>query len=96
MCEKCVYFSTIFRSPCTISFLNLQRGFTNVDLIGKPECYLLWHPLGLQAIKSGARNRCLKHIVLLDGLSIHRSALEYDVPKSTLGDRVSGKVLPGA
>ena len=34
--------------------------------------------------------------VVNDGLSIRRSALEYDVPKSTLGDRVSGKVLPGA
>ena len=30
------------------------------------------------------------------GLSIRRAASEYNIPKSTLGDRVSGKILPGA
>ena len=34
--------------------------------------------------------------VINDGLSVRRSALEYDVPRSTLGDRVSGKVLDGS
>ena len=29
-------------------------------------------------------------------LSVRRAALEYGVPKSTLGDRVSGRVCPGA
>ena len=29
-------------------------------------------------------------------LTVRRAALEYDVPKSTLHDRVTGKVLPGA
>ena len=29
-------------------------------------------------------------------LTIRRAALQYNVPKSTLHDRVSGKVLPGA
>ena len=34
--------------------------------------------------------------VINDGMSVRRSALEYNVPRSTLGDRVSGKVLDGA
>ena len=29
-------------------------------------------------------------------LTVRRAALQYDVPKSTLHDRVSGKVDPGA
>ena len=31
-----------------------------------------------------------------DGLTVRRSTLEHDVPRSTLGDRVSGKVLDGS
>ena len=34
--------------------------------------------------------------VLEQGLSVRRAAEDYGVPKSTLGDRVSGRVLPGA
>ena len=30
------------------------------------------------------------------GLSICRAASEYNIPKSPLGDRVSGNILPGA
>ena len=30
------------------------------------------------------------------GISVRRAALEYNIPKSTLQDRLSGKVLPGA
>jgi len=33
--------------------------------------------------------------VVEEGVSIRRAALRYDIPKSTLGDRVSGRVLPG-
>ena len=33
---------------------------------------------------------------VISGKSVRRAALEHDVPKSTLHDRVSGKVLPGA
>ena len=29
-------------------------------------------------------------------LSVHQAALSYGVPKSTLHDRVSGRVVPGA
>ena len=34
--------------------------------------------------------------VMSGKLTVRRAALEYDVPKSTLHDRVTGKVLPGA
>ena len=34
--------------------------------------------------------------VLEKGYSVRRAAEEYNVPKSTLGDRITGKVLPGA
>ena len=33
--------------------------------------------------------------VLDDGMSIRRASKVYSVPKSTLGDRISGRVLPG-
>ena len=34
--------------------------------------------------------------VVNEGLSIRRAALQYGVPKSSLGDRISGRVKPGA
>ena len=33
--------------------------------------------------------------VLVSGISIRKAALMYDIPKSTLGDRISGRVLEG-
>ena len=32
----------------------------------------------------------------MEGLSVRRVALMYGVPKSTLGDRISGRVLYGS
>ena len=43
----------------------------------------------------GQMERALKDVVT-DGLSVRRAALMYNVPKSTLGDRVSGHVQAGA
>ena len=34
--------------------------------------------------------------VIEENKSVREAAQQYDVPKSTLGDRVSGRVLPGA
>ena len=34
--------------------------------------------------------------VIEDGISVRKAAEHYGVPKSTLGDRISGRVLPGA
>jgi len=33
--------------------------------------------------------------VMKDGLSVRRAVKVYNVPKSTLGDHISGRVLPG-
>ena len=32
--------------------------------------------------------------VIDDGISVRQAAEEYSVPRSTLGDRISGRVLP--
>lgn len=34
--------------------------------------------------------------VMKDGLSVRRAAKVYNVSKSTLGDHISGRVLPGS
>ena len=34
--------------------------------------------------------------VITDGVSVRRAALEFKIPRSTLNDRISGRVLPGA
>lgn len=40
-------------------------------------------------------DRALKAVVS-EGLSIRQAALQFNVPKSSLGDRISGRVVPGA
>lgn len=52
-------------------------------------------PLSYKRWNEEEMGRALNAIVV-DGLSVRRAALLYGVPKSTLGDRVSGKVLCGA
>ena len=34
--------------------------------------------------------------VINNGMSVRHAALEYNIPKSTLGDRASGRVIPGS
>ena len=34
--------------------------------------------------------------VISEGFSIRRASLQFSVPKSSLGDRVSGRVIPGS
>ena len=45
---------------------------------------------------SEGQMECALKDVVTDGLSVRRAALMYNVPKSTLGDRVSGHVQAGA
>ena len=52
-------------------------------------------PARYKAWSENAMNEALK-AVIEDGRSVRRAAEEFGVPKSTLGDRVSGCVLPGA
>ena len=44
----------------------------------------------------GPRKASAIKAVVDDGMSIRGAAEYYGVPKSTLGDRISGHVLPGA
>ena len=53
----------------------------------RPEKFKLWKPEAMEK----ALDAVIEH-----GVSIRRAALEYDVPRSTLGDRASGRVLPGS
>lgn len=55
-------------------------------LCQRPTKYKLWS----QEKMSRALNSVVK-----EGLSVRKAALEYNVPRATLGDRVSGKVLDG-
>ena len=43
-----------------------------------------------------AVNAVIINAVINNGMSVRRAAMDYDVPKSTLGDRVSGRVIPGS
>ena len=52
----------------------------------RPEKYKLWSEEQMQEALEAVHR----------GLSIRRAAEEYDVPRATLGDRVSGRVQPGA
>ena len=51
----------------------------------------------LRSISYGMKSRCKKHLKAVHrGWSIRQAAEEYDATRATLGDRVSGRVQPGA
>ena len=52
----------------------------------RPEKLKLWKPEAMEKALDA---------VIVHGVSIRRAALEHGIPRSTLGDRVSGRVLPG-
>ena len=55
--------------------------------ISSGDCYKQWDKVSMaHAVKA----------VIDDGMSIRRAAIRYGIPKSTLGDRVTGQVLPGS
>lgn len=64
--------------------LSLARGSTSLS---RPGHYKLW---------TEERMEKALDAVVSKHASIRRAALDYGVPKSTLGDRVSGRVLPGS
>ncbi len=49
----------------------------------------------LSFISLGWRGKCIE-AATVDGISIGQALLRFNVPKSTLGDRISGRVEPGA
>ncbi len=69
----------VLKSPSTLSV-------PLVPLYRRPDTYKHW--TGGQMTKAVDAVRCL-------GLTVRRAAKEYGVPKSTLHDRVSGRVLAG-
>ena len=62
-------------------------GTTAVTATEKRGSYKQW--------SGGQMDQAVKAVVC-DGKSIRRAAMQYNVPKSTLSDRVSGRVQPGA
>ena len=52
-------------------------------------------PVSYKSWSEESMSKALK-AVIEQRLSIRRAAEDYGVPRSTLGDRVSGRVLPGA
>ena len=68
--------------PVTSPFLSLHRQQSL-----RPEFYKQWDDDKMQ--------RAMK-LVLGEGLSVQRSAEHYDVPQSTLNDRIQGKVVHGS
>ena len=53
----------------------------------RPSTYKNWSKEGMELAHQAVMN---------DGISVRRAAIEYNVPRSTLRDRVRGSVLPGA
>ena len=53
----------------------------------RPSTYKNWPKEGMELAYQAVMN---------DGISVWHAAIEYGVPRSTLGDRVRGSVLPGA
>ena len=63
--------------------------------VGIRHCPAIIIPIGPHVWSESAMNVALK-AVIEDGQSVRRAAEDFGVPKSTLGDRVSGHALPGA
>ena len=63
--------------------------------VGIRHCPAIIIPIGPHVWSESAMNVALK-AVIEDGQSVRQAAEDFGVPKSTLGDRVSGHALPGA
>ena len=74
----------VFTSKQTLLQTHLLCDLTNTN-----------RPLSYKSWSEKEMSRALNAVVV-DGVSVRHAALLYGVPKSTLGDRVSGKVLCGA
>ena len=73
----------IFRSKTHHPLYSFQNSVT----VSRPEKFKQWS----EEVMEKAVNA-----VINNGMSVRRAAMDYDVPKSTLGDRVSGRVIPGS
>ena len=77
--------------PFFSSALQLRAAFCSPKYCGsvplRPLRYKHWTPESMHAAMRA---------VIEESKSVREAAQQYDVPKSTLGDRLSGRVLPGA
>ena len=71
----------VYRSSCIGSMP------TTNSICARTSTYKDWAPFQMDKAVTAVVN---------EGLSIRRAALQYGVPKSSLGDRISGRVKPGA
>ena len=82
-------------SQCTIPPLNqrvFRSGHSSNKLLHQGT---LQRPLKFKQWCTESMDKAI-NAVLNEGMSIRRAAEHYGVPKSTLGDRISGRVLPGS
>ena len=73
-----------------ILYLHVQKEkscYSALHSASRPAVFKLWS----NEVMEKALNE-----VINNGMSVRRAALEYNIPKSTLGDRVSGRVIPGS
>ena len=68
-----------------ISKASFQCHQSNGSFPDRPETYKSWKPEAMEKALDA----------VTQGISIRRAALDYGVPKSTLGDRASGRIVPG-
>ena len=99
MCEYVSEISLVFRSRMATKYAPLcdrvfvgdvfevsSRSVRDSVLPSRPSNYKAWSQRSMAAALKA---------VIEDGMSVRGAAEYYGVPKSTLGDRVSGRVLPG-
>ena len=75
-----------------------ERVYKSSTIIHHVEGLQVWPAATCPVYKDWTRESMLAAMkaVIEDGMSIRQAAEKHHVPKSTLGDRVSGRVLPGA
>ena len=73
-------------------------GILNGLKIQQRQKLLMNRLLSIESTSNGMRNKwlMLSSLSQMDHLAIRCAAEEYDVPRSTLGDRISGRVVPGS
>ena len=73
-------------------------GILNGLKIQQRQKLLMNRLLSIESTSNGMRNKwlMLSRLSQMDHLAIRCAAEEYDVPRSTLGDRISGRVAPGS
>lgn len=80
-----------------------ERVFVSSSSCGKGEdtipttslSHVPLHPVNYKSWTEENRSRAIS-AVIQDGIAVRKAAELYNVPKSTLSDRITGRVLPGS